>query len=143
MTQIAIIQAGPQSVPTDTALTKDKANAFTPHLKRAVTEAEQNSSGTPSSNSTSITDSPELIKPDLLSETPELFPINPDGVTDHFEENILEAFNIVNTVNTLAENLVGRDKKLPLILDLLQKNEQVRARVEAMIGRLKAMEQGS
>lgn len=26
---------------------------------------------------------------------------------------------------------------------LLQKNEQVRARVEAMIGRLKAMEQGS
>jgi len=27
--------------------------------------------------------------------------------------------------------------------NLLQKNEQVRARVEAMIGRLKAMEQGS
>jgi len=27
--------------------------------------------------------------------------------------------------------------------NLLQKNEQVRARVEAMIGRLKAMEQGT
>jgi flagellar hook-length control protein FliK len=137
MTQIAIIQAAPQSVPTDTPLTKDKANPFTPHLKRAVTEAEQNSSETPSSNSTSVTDqsnpisatdqlttdSPELINPDLLSETPELFAINPDAVTDHFEDNIQEAFNIVNAVITSAENLVGRDKKLPLILDLLQKNE--------------------
>lgn len=137
MTQIAIIQAAPQSVPTDTPLTKNKANPFTPHLKRAVTEAEQNSSETPSSNSTLITnqsnpisatdllttDTPELINPDLLAETPELFAINPNGVIDHFEENILEAFNIVNAVNTSAENLVGRDKKLPLILDLLQKNE--------------------
>ena len=39
MTQIAIIQAAPQSVPTDTTLTKDNATPFTPHLKRAVIEA--------------------------------------------------------------------------------------------------------
>ena len=44
------------------------------------------------------------------------------------------------------ENRSLKDRQDTLIADratLLQKNEQVRARVEAMIGRLKAMEQGS
>lgn len=44
------------------------------------------------------------------------------------------------------ENRSLKDRQDSLIADratLLQKNEQVRARVEAMIGRLKAMETGS
>lgn len=44
------------------------------------------------------------------------------------------------------ENLSLKDRQDSLIADratLLQKNEQVRVRVEAMIGRLKAMEHGS
>ena len=44
------------------------------------------------------------------------------------------------------ENRSLKDRKDSLIADratLLQKNEQVRARVEAMISRLKAMEHGS
>lgn len=44
------------------------------------------------------------------------------------------------------ENRSLRQRQDNLILEratLLQKNEQVRNRVEAMIGRLKAMEQGS
>ena len=50
------------------------------------------------------------------------------------------------TVDTLKEeNRALRQRQDTLISEranLLQKNEQVRARVEAMIGRLKAMEQG-
>ena len=44
------------------------------------------------------------------------------------------------------ENKSLKERQDSLIADratLLQKNEQVRARVEAMIGRLKAMEHGS
>jgi len=44
------------------------------------------------------------------------------------------------------ENRSLKDRQDSLIADratLLQKNEQVRARVDAMIGRLKAMESGS
>ena len=53
---------------------------------------------------------------------------------------------LVATVNQLKEeNRALRQRQDTLISEranLLQKNEQVRARVEAMIGRLKAMEQG-
>jgi cell division protein ZapB len=52
----------------------------------------------------------------------------------------------VATVNQLKEeNRALRQRQDTLInerANLLQKNEQVRARVEAMIGRLKSMEQG-
>jgi cell division protein ZapB len=52
---------------------------------------------------------------------------------------------LVATVNQLKEeNRALRQRQDTLISEranLLQKNEQVRARVEAMIGRLKAMEQ--
>jgi cell division protein ZapB len=53
---------------------------------------------------------------------------------------------LVATVTQLKEeNRALRQRQDTLInerANLLQKNEQVRARVEAMIGRLKAMEQG-
>ena len=54
--------------------------------------------------------------------------------------------DLVATLNQLKEeNRALRQRQDNLISEranLLQKNEQVRARVEAMIGRLKAMEQG-
>jgi len=54
---------------------------------------------------------------------------------------------LVATVGQLKEeNRALRQRQELLMTEragLLQKNEQVRARVEAMIGRLKAMEQGS
>jgi len=54
--------------------------------------------------------------------------------------------DLVATINQLKEeNRALRQRQENLISEranLLQKNEQVRARVEAMIGRLKSMEQG-
>jgi cell division protein ZapB len=53
---------------------------------------------------------------------------------------------LVATINQLKEeNRALRQRQDSLITEranLLQKNEQVRGRVEAMIGRLKSMEQG-
>lgn len=55
--------------------------------------------------------------------------------------------DLVTTVNQLKdENRALRQRQDTLTAEratLLQKNEQVRARVEAMIGRLKAMEHGT
>ena len=53
---------------------------------------------------------------------------------------------MVITSQLKEENRSLRQRQDNLIAEratLLQKNEQVRARVEAMIGRLKAMEHGS
>ncbi len=53
---------------------------------------------------------------------------------------------VVITSQLKEENRSLRQRQDNLIAEratLLQKNEQVRARVEAMIGRLKAMEHGS
>ena len=54
---------------------------------------------------------------------------------------------LIATIGQLKEeNRALRQRQDTLMTEragLLQKNEQVRARVEAMIGRLKAMEQGS
>ena len=55
--------------------------------------------------------------------------------------------DLVTTVNQLKEeNRALRQRQDTLMSEranLLQKNEQVRGRVEAMIGRLKAMEHGA
>jgi cell division protein ZapB len=54
---------------------------------------------------------------------------------------------LIATIGQLKEeNRALRQRQDTLMTErasLLQKNEQVRGRVEAMIGRLKAMEQGS
>jgi cell division protein ZapB len=54
---------------------------------------------------------------------------------------------LVATVGQLKEENRALRQRQDLLMSerasLLQKNEQVRARVEAMIGRLKAMEHGS
>jgi cell division protein ZapB len=54
---------------------------------------------------------------------------------------------LVDVCKTLKEENQSLKQRQDLLMSeratLLQKNEQVRARVEAMIGRLKAMETGS
>ena len=67
-----------------------------------------------------------------------------DGEFKRLERRVEE---LVTTVGQLKEeNRALRQRQDTLMTEragLLQKNEQVRARVEAMIGRLKSMEHGS
>ena len=76
-------------------------------------------------------------------------------MSDAFEQNFAQELGrlekrldelVVICSQLKEENRSLKDRQDSLIADratLLQKNEQVRARVEAMIGRLKAMEHGS
>ena len=73
-----------------------------------------------------------------------------DGST-MFEHELKRLEKRVDALVRVCDKLQDENKSLKQRQDtltaeratLLQKNEQVRARVEAMIGRLKAMEQGS
>ena len=68
-----------------------------------------------------------------------------------FEHELKRLEKRVDALVKVCDQLQDENKSLKQRQDvltaerasLLQKNEQVRARVEAMIGRLKAMEQGS
>jgi cell division protein ZapB len=68
-----------------------------------------------------------------------------------FEHELKRLEKRVDALVRVCDQLQDENKSLKQRQDvltseraiLLQKNEQVRARVEAMIGRLKAMEQGS
>ena len=76
-----------------------------------------------------------------MSESPEQY-FSQELV--RLEKRLDELVVICNQLK--EENRSLKDRQDSLIADratLLQKNEQVRARVEAMIGRLKAMEHGS
>jgi cell division protein ZapB len=76
-------------------------------------------------------------------------------MSDAFEQNFPQELGrlekrldelVVICSQLKEENRSLKDRQDSLIADratLLQKNEQVRTRVEAMIGRLKAMEHGS
>lgn len=74
-----------------------------------------------------------------------------DDVTAMFENELKRLELRVDALVQVCDKLQDENKSLKQRQDvltaeratLLQKNEQVRARVEAMIGRLKAMEQGS
>jgi cell division protein ZapB len=55
-----------------------------------------------------------------------------------FEHELRRLEQRVDALVKVCDQLQDENKA-----NLLQKNEQVRARVEAMIGRLKAMEQGT
>ena len=62
----------------------------------------------------------------------------------HLEKRLDELVQICKKLQTENQSLKQRQDSLAEErANLIQKNEQVRARVEAMIGRLKAMEQGS
>ena len=67
-----------------------------------------------------------------------------DQELQRLESRLDELVVICNQLK--EENRSLKDRQDSLVSDrvsLLQKNEQVRARVEAMIGRLKAMEHGT
>ena len=74
-----------------------------------------------------------------------------DDINATFEHELKRLEKRVDALVGVCDQLQDENKSLKQRQDvltseranLLQKNEQVRARVEAMIGRLKAMEQGS
>jgi cell division protein ZapB len=94
----------------------------------------------------------------LLQQTTIASPERPDyigGMADNinstFEHELKRLEKRVDALVGVCDQLQDENRSLKQRQDvltserasLLQKNEQVRARVEAMIGRLKAMEQGS
>ncbi len=74
-----------------------------------------------------------------------------DEINATFESELKRLEQRVDALVRVCDQLQDENRSLKQRQDvltaeratLLQKNEQVRARVEAMIGRLKAMEQGS
>jgi cell division protein ZapB len=74
-----------------------------------------------------------------------------DEINSSFDSELKRLEKRVDALVQVCDQLQDENKSLRQRQDtltaerasLLQKNEQVRARVEAMIGRLKAMEQGS
>ena len=74
-----------------------------------------------------------------------------NDINASFEHELKRLEKRVDALVRVCDQLQDENKSLKQRQDtltaeranLLQKNEQVRARVEAMIGRLKAMEQGS
>lgn len=74
-----------------------------------------------------------------------------DQINANFENELKRLEKRVDALVRVCDQLQDENRSLKQRQDtltaeratLLQKNEQVRARVEAMIGRLKAMEQGT
>ena len=74
-----------------------------------------------------------------------------DEVNSNFEDELKRLEKRLDELVQICKKLQTENQSLKKRQDsiaeeranLIQKNEQVRARVEAMIGRLKAMEQGS
>lgn len=74
-----------------------------------------------------------------------------ENMNSKFEHELVRLEKRVDALVAVCDQLQDENRSLKQRQDvltseranLLQKNEQVRARVEAMIGRLKAMEQGS
>jgi cell division protein ZapB len=87
-----------------------------------------------------------------IDSAPSRFYIAPmaDETTAKFEHELKRLEKRVDALVQVCDQLQDENRSLKQRQDsltseratLLQKNEQVRARVEAMIGRLKAMEQG-
>lgn len=90
--------------------------------------------------------------PITIDSAPSRFYIAPmaDDTTAKFEHELKRLEKRVDALVQVCDQLQDENRSLKQRQDsltseratLLQKNEQVRARVEAMIGRLKAMEQG-
>jgi len=83
--------------------------------------------------------------------TPDYIRHMANDINATFEHELKRLEQRVDALVKVCDQLQDENKSLKQRQDvltaeratLLQKNEQVRARVEAMIGRLKAMEQGS
>ena len=89
----------------------------------------------------------QLILPDCVS----ILRFMAENMNTTFEHELKRLEKRVDALVRVCDQLQDENKSLKQRQDiltaeranLLQKNEQVRARVEAMIGRLKAMEQGT
>jgi len=87
----------------------------------------------------------------ILSVPGSIFTPMADDAQVKFEHELKRLEKRVDALVLVCDQLKDENRSLKQRQDaltaeratLLQKNEQVRARVEAMIGRLKAMEQGS
>ena len=85
------------------------------------------------------------------AEMPDYIDRMADNINSTFEHELKRLEKRVDALVHVCDQLQDENRSLKQRQDvltseranLLQKNEQVRARVEAMIGRLKAMEQGS
>jgi len=85
------------------------------------------------------------------AERPDYIHPMADNISSTFEHELKRLEKRVDALVSVCDRLQDENRSLKQRQDvltseranLLQKNEQVRARVEAMIGRLKAMEQGS
>ncbi len=85
-----------------------------------------------------------VVRPDYIARMAE-------NINSTFEHELKRLEKRVDALVHVCDQLQDENRSLKQRQDvltseranLLQKNEQVRARVEAMIGRLKAMEQGS
>ena len=84
-------------------------------------------------------------------QSPDYIEAMDDNINSTFEHELKRLEKRVDALVRVCDQLQDENRSLKQRQDvltseratLLQKNEQVRARVEAMIGRLKAMEQGS
>ena len=84
-------------------------------------------------------------------ERRDYIPLMADNINSTFEHELKRLEKRVDALVGVCDQLQDENRSLKQRQDvltseranLLQKNEQVRSRVEAMIGRLKAMEQGS
>jgi cell division protein ZapB len=84
-------------------------------------------------------------------ERPDYIGYMVDHINSKFEHELKRLEKRVDALVSVCDQLQDENRSLKQRQDvltneragLLQKNEQVRARVEAMVGRLKAMEQGS
>lgn len=92
------------------------------------------------------------ISPTIDSDKPrDYIDAMADNINSTFEHELKRLEKRVDALVRVCDQLQDENRSLKQRQDvltseranLLQKNEQVRARVEAMIGRLKAMEQGS
>ena len=86
-----------------------------------------------------------------IQRNPTIFERMAENINSTFEQELKRLEKRVDALVRVCDQLQDENRSLKQRQDaltserasLLQKNEQVRARVEAMIGRLKAMEQGS
>ncbi len=122
MTQVAIIQTAPKSIPTDTTLTRDTLTPFSPHLEKAIAKTTQDASTTSSNKSTptkdqAVTDSPSLEAAEFIPEDVSLK--EPEQITakDFFKQNLSEVIEPVSTSDTESEKLVINDKELTVLLE--------------------------
>ena len=146
MTQIAIIQTAPQSIPPGTTpVAPENLNLFTPHLKKAVTETTQPTPGNipaaPDNNPATpieitvagfnldpaqvLSDTPLIESAENLPDIPFLMGSGQQEAppADEAQEKLIDQINFGNDGSPRAEKMVISEKELPLLFQLLEQEE--------------------